>query len=59
MVAALQHQAYTLIEGPVETMKKDLNADSHELAHEIPDVRGAIQKEYPSSEYSELARDIG
>ncbi|KAJ5337458.1 uncharacterized protein N7506_005480 [Penicillium brevicompactum] len=47
MVAALQHQAYTLIEGPVETMKKDLNADSHELAHEIPDVRGAIQKEYP------------
>ncbi|KAJ6118928.1 hypothetical protein N7471_013548 [Penicillium samsonianum] len=59
MVTTLQDQAYALIEGPVETMKKDLNADSHELAHEVADVRGAIQKEYPSGDNAELARDIG
>lgn len=59
MVATLHHQAYALIEVPVETMKNDPNADSHELAHEVPEVRGAIQKKYPSGDYSELARDIG
>ncbi|KAJ5776713.1 uncharacterized protein N7511_001724 [Penicillium nucicola] len=59
MVATLEAQAYAMINGPVEVMKKDLNADSHELAHEVPKVQGAIQTEYTRGSNTEAARDIG
>jgi hypothetical protein len=59
MVATLQDQAYTLIEGPVEVLRTNLNADSHDLAHELPEVRGAIQTECPSRSNAEVARDVG
>jgi hypothetical protein len=59
MVATLQDQAYALIEGPVEMLRKDLNTDSHELACEVPEVPGVIQTEYPSGSNAEFVRDIG
>jgi hypothetical protein len=58
-VHTLQDQAYALLEGPVEVMKKNLTADSHELAHKVPEVRGAIQTNNPTSSNADLARDIG
>ncbi|KAJ5139204.1 uncharacterized protein N7515_004052 [Penicillium bovifimosum] len=55
----LQDQAYALLEGPAEVVKKNLTADSHELAHKTPEVRGAIQTNSPTSGNAELVRDIG
>jgi hypothetical protein len=59
MVATLHDQAYALVEGPVEALKKDLNADSHKLASNVPEVRGAVQTEYHSGSNAEVVRDIG
>ncbi|KAJ5612040.1 hypothetical protein N7510_005234 [Penicillium lagena] len=59
MVATLQDQAYALIQGPVEVFRKDCNADSHELAYDVPKTRGAIQTDYPSGRNAQVARDIG
>ncbi|KAJ5567070.1 hypothetical protein N7535_006376 [Penicillium sp. DV-2018c] len=58
-VSTLQDQAYALLEGPAEVLKKNLAADSHELAHEIPEVRGAIQTNNPTNSEAEPVRDIG
>lgn len=59
MMATLQDQAYALVEGPAEILRKDLIVDSHELALEVPQVRGAVQTEHTSSNNTELVRDIG
>ena len=59
LMQTLQDRAHTLVEGPVETLRKDLTADSHELAHEVPNVRGAIQTAQPSSSNAATVRDVG
>jgi hypothetical protein len=59
MMATLQDQAHALVEGPAAILRKDLNADSHELAHQVPEVRGAVQTAQPSSNNAEVVRDIG
>ncbi|KAK5445269.1 hypothetical protein LTS15_010050 [Exophiala xenobiotica] len=59
MMATLQDQAHALVEGPAAILRKDLNADSHELAHQVPEVRGAVQTAQPSSSNAEVVRDIG
>ncbi|KAK5188541.1 hypothetical protein LTR92_011426, partial [Exophiala xenobiotica] len=59
MMATLQDQSHVLVEGPAAILRKDLNADSHELAHQVPEVRGAVQTTQPSSSNAEVVRDIG
>lgn len=59
MLATLRDQADASIESPIEVLKKDLNAESHELAYEVPEAPGAIQTEYPSDGNPEVVRDIG
>ena len=59
MMATLQDQAHALVEGPAAILRKDLNADSHELAHQVPEVRGAVQTAQPSSSNAGVVRDIG
>jgi hypothetical protein len=59
ILATLQDQVYAPIEGPIEVLKKHLNADSHKLAYEAPEARGAIQTEYPNGSNAEVTRDIG
>ncbi|KAJ5935933.1 hypothetical protein N7454_005231 [Penicillium verhagenii] len=59
IVANLEAHAYGMIESPLEAMKKGLNADSHGLAYELPDIRGAIQTEDPNGGNARAARDIG
>ncbi|KAK5188813.1 hypothetical protein LTR92_011175 [Exophiala xenobiotica] len=58
-MTTLQDQAHALVEGPAAILRKDLNADSHELAHQVPEVRGAVQNAQPSSSNAEVVRDIG
>jgi len=60
LMQTLQERVNTLIEGPKEILRKDLNADSHKLAHEVPEVRGAVQTVQPiSSSNGPVVRDIG
>ncbi|KAJ5267883.1 hypothetical protein N7478_010691 [Penicillium angulare] len=59
MLATLRDQAYASFEGLVDVLGKDLNADSHELAYEVSETRGAIQTEYPSGSNTEVTRDVG
>ena len=40
----LKDKAFALVEQPTETLRKEFTADSHDLAHESPKVKGAIQK---------------
>ncbi|KAJ5633298.1 hypothetical protein N7490_009637 [Penicillium lividum] len=59
MLATLQDQVYVPIGHPIEVMRKQFQADSHKLAYEVPETRGAIQTGYPSSSNAEVTRDIG
>jgi hypothetical protein len=59
MLASLRYQAYAPIEGPMEVLRKDFNADSHELAYAVSEAQGAIQTDYTSASNAEVARDIG
>lgn len=51
---ALQDRAQAWSEGQKEILRKGFNADSHELAHKIPEDKGAVQKASNTS-----VRDIG
>jgi hypothetical protein len=59
LVATLHDQPYALVEGAVEALRKDFNADSHELASKVPGVRGAVQTGFHSGSNAEVPRDIG
>ncbi|KAJ5771735.1 hypothetical protein N7520_002264 [Penicillium odoratum] len=59
MLATLQDQAYMPIGHPIEVIRKQFQAESHKLAYEVPETRGAIQTGYPSSSNAEVTRDIG
>lgn len=59
MLATLQDKAFALVEGPAEILRKDLNTTSHELAHQVPEVRGAVQTEQLSDSNGEVVTDIG
>lgn len=59
MMATLQDQAYALVEGPAKILREDLNADSHDLAYEVQEVRGAIQTEHSNGSNAEVVRNIG
>jgi hypothetical protein len=59
MLATLRNQAFASMEGSIEILRKDFNADSHELAYEVPEARGATQTEYPKCSNAGITRDIG
>lgn len=54
-LAAMQNRAQALIDEQKEVLRREFNADSHELAYQTPKDRGAAQ----TGGHEEVVRDIG